>query len=129
MIDSDHRPRPTAEATLLEVDGATVVFDRGSGAAHALNETAALLWRVFDGEGTIAEIAADVADAFDVPAEAALDDVSNLVDQLGRIGALEGIGARHPADPVAPDDCDDDETPVERDPFSEPPYIAVPPNN
>jgi hypothetical protein len=113
---------------LVEVDGQALIVDRRSARAFALNDTAALLWQVFDCEGTIDQIAEDVADIFEVDAESVAAEIVDLVGALEYIGALEGSEAEPATLPQAPEDCADEE-PAERDPFAEPPYIRVPPNN
>lgn len=128
-VDGSFRPCPTPEAVLVDVDATTVLVDRATRAAHTLNDTAALLWRVFDCQGSLAEIAADVADVFGLEPDTALDDVVTLVRDLAAAGVLEGFDVVEAPVTGPPEDCVDDEPVGERDPFAAPPYIAVPPNN
>jgi Coenzyme PQQ synthesis protein D (PqqD) len=54
-------PMPKAKTERLivrEIDGETLVYDRGRDAASCLNEFAARVWRECDGETSVAEIAA-----------------------------------------------------------------------
>jgi hypothetical protein len=54
-------PMPKAKTERLivrEIDGETLVYDRGRYAASCLNEFAARVWRECDGEKSVAEIAA-----------------------------------------------------------------------
>jgi Coenzyme PQQ synthesis protein D (PqqD) len=54
-------PMPKAKTERLivrEIDGETLVYDRGRAAASCLNEFAARVWRECDGETSVADIAA-----------------------------------------------------------------------
>ena len=54
-------PMPKAKTGRLivrEIDGETLVYDRGLDAASCLNEFAARVWRECDGETSVAAIAA-----------------------------------------------------------------------
>ena len=54
-------PRPKAKTERLivrEIDGETLVYDRGRDAASCLNDFAARVWRECDGETSVAAIAA-----------------------------------------------------------------------
>jgi Coenzyme PQQ synthesis protein D (PqqD) len=54
-------PKPKAKTERLivrEIDGETLVYDRGRDAASCLNEFAARVWRECDGETSVAAIAA-----------------------------------------------------------------------
>ena len=52
-------PKAKTERLIVrEIDGETLVYDRGRDAASCLNEFAARVWRECDGETSVAEIAA-----------------------------------------------------------------------
>jgi peroxiredoxin len=57
----------------------------------ALNESAAIVWQCFDGSGSIDEIAADIADVFEVDVDAVRADVLRLARDIGAIGFLFGV--------------------------------------
>ncbi len=58
--------RHTAGVVWQEVGGEVVVYHIGSDTSYVLNPTSALAWQCFDGESTLGEILADIADVFDV---------------------------------------------------------------
>ena len=67
-------------------------LDRGlDDTSPAVRATAALVWRCFDGVGTIEEIAHDLAAAFDLPAEIVRDDVLALTRELAACGLVAGV--------------------------------------
>jgi PqqD family protein of HPr-rel-A system len=75
-----------------ELDGEVVLFDPRSGNTYRLNQTAAAVWRRCDGRATTREIAEQLAQAYDVESEAALDDVEQLVTLFGQSRLLELSG-------------------------------------
>lgn len=54
-----------------------------------LNDTAACVWELLTEEYTLDELAAAVAERFDVAAEITRADVQTFVDEINRLGLLE----------------------------------------
>ena len=54
-----------------------------------LNDTAACVWELLAQERTLDELAAAVAERFDVAAEIVRADVQTFVDEIARMGLLE----------------------------------------
>jgi hypothetical protein len=73
------------------VDGEVVVLDRRSDLIHQLNPTASYIWDRCDGQSTVAEIANQLAAAFDVDAKTAIQDVATTIMQLQSRGLLESL--------------------------------------
>jgi Coenzyme PQQ synthesis protein D (PqqD) len=78
----------------VEVDGEAVLLTEGR--LHLLNATGALVWACFDGEGTIAEIAADISEGLGVPYDEVLEDTLAVARQLGKEGLLASVTAALP---------------------------------
>jgi Coenzyme PQQ synthesis protein D (PqqD) len=58
-MTTNQTPKAKTERLIVrEIDGETLVYDRGRDAASCLNEFAARVWRECDGETSVAEIAA-----------------------------------------------------------------------
>jgi PqqD family protein of HPr-rel-A system len=72
-----------------ELDGEAVLFDLRTGDTHRLNATALAVWSRCDGRTTMREIAAQLADRYEVDPEVALDDVEQLVTRLAESGLLD----------------------------------------
>lgn len=92
-IGPDFAPRRTATAYTVELDGEAIVLDEEQNRLHLLNHTATLVWACFDGSGTLAEIAHDLADSVAQPESRILDEVVALTRSLGREGLLDGVVA------------------------------------
>ena len=82
--------RPTV--TGVELDGETVLYDEATGRVHHLNHQAALVWMFLDGETGLAELAADLADAFQVDPATMGEDVLTLARRFVDEGLLAGTG-------------------------------------
>ncbi len=81
-------PRARPDLTARAVDGEAVVLDRAGGKVHQFNRTATFIWSRLDGRSSPQELAAALADAFEVEAETAGRDVEALLAQLGALGLL-----------------------------------------
>lgn len=80
------QPRRRPDVVWEELDGEVVIYDPARTTSHLLNPSAAVIWALLDGNATLAEVAADLAETFGVEPTAMLDDVSSTV------AALEGQG-------------------------------------
>jgi Coenzyme PQQ synthesis protein D (PqqD) len=120
-IDESFVARRTGTAHTVEVDGEAVLLNDGR--LHLLNATGALVWACFDGEGTIAEIAADISEGLGVPYDTVLEDTLTVARELGTEGLLASVTAAA-ADPVPEAAADGDESKWASDPR----FIDEPPN-
>lgn len=87
-VHAGSRPAPRDRLYGRDVGGETILLDEVSGDLHTLNPSASLVWRCLDGESTLQEIAADIAEAVDAPASEVLDDVIAMVSRLDEQGLL-----------------------------------------
>ena len=77
------------EGLALEyADDELVILDKQSGQVHQLNSTATLVWRGLDEELAVGEIAAKLADRFDVDLKTAEVDVAEIISQLREVSLL-----------------------------------------
>jgi len=78
--------RKIGDDNLLMPGGAQVMNLNG---LITLNDTAAYLWELLAKERSLDELAAAVADRFDVAGRVAREDVRIFVDEITRLGILE----------------------------------------
>jgi Coenzyme PQQ synthesis protein D (PqqD) len=95
-------PRPKASVADVEIDGERVLYDPDTRAVARLDRVGALLWPALDGEGTVSDLAGDVASAFGVDESEALTDVLRLLEQLDRGGFLDDATNRGLTGPRLP---------------------------
>ncbi|NOZ21095.1 MAG: PqqD family protein [Planctomycetes bacterium] len=92
MSDLDICYAKTDLFTSRTVEGKTVLIPAGDldelDDLFPLNRTGSFLWRRIDGKTAIRELAAGVADEFDIPAKQAEEDVLAFFRQLQDIRAI-----------------------------------------
>jgi PqqD family protein of HPr-rel-A system len=80
--------KPRTDVAIEDTDGELIVLDKDAGKVHQLNKSASLVWRgLSDGLATD-DIAATLADAFEIEHESAITDVRAAVTQLRELGLL-----------------------------------------
>jgi PqqD family protein of HPr-rel-A system len=80
---------PKAGLTCRELNGELIVLDSPEGFVHHLNPSGALIWSLLDGCASIQEIAACLAEEFELDAKDIDQDVKRFIDDLERMGLLE----------------------------------------
>jgi Coenzyme PQQ synthesis protein D (PqqD) len=124
-IDETFVARRARNAHTVEVDGEAVLLNDDR--LHLLNATGALVWACFDGNGTIAEIAADISDGLGVPYETVLEETLAVVRELGAEGLLDAVAPAEPEND--PDGADDVVSPGTTSRWaSDPRFVDEPPN-
>ena len=88
-LTQDFRPSQRIDLKSRLLDGEIVVLDRDGGFVHQFNTTASYIWERCNGQHTLAEIAAQVCEMFEVDQEAALKDVIDSVRQLQKLRLLQ----------------------------------------
>jgi len=81
-------PRARPDLTARAVDGEAVLLDRAGGKVHQFNRTATFIWSRLDGRTSPENLAAALAEAFEVEPETAGRDVEALLQQLRALGLL-----------------------------------------
>jgi hypothetical protein len=120
-IDEGFVARRADGAHTVEVDGEAVLLSDGR--LHLLNATGALVWACFDGEGSIAEIAADISEGLGVPYDTVLEDTLTVARELGAEGLLASVAPA--ADEPVPEPADDGNASKWA---SDPRFVDEPPN-
>ena len=87
-VDGAARPQREPSAAWRVIDGEAVMVLPGTGKVHTLNEVGTRFWELVDGQRTLEEIAAALADEFDAPAERIGADCRTFVEELTARGLL-----------------------------------------
>lgn len=92
IIDNNDRFTRVADAFAMEVDGHTVVIDRGSEQMLTLNEAGGVLWKRLSAAASVADLVASCLDQWpEAPREIVEEDVKEfLVDALDRGAVVRG---------------------------------------
>lgn len=88
MFNSDTVPIPRQGFQLEELDGETLLYRHSLKKMIYLSESAAVVWKLCDGERTAQEIVNLLADAYPESRETVIGDVVAALDSLVREGAL-----------------------------------------
>ena len=86
---SPRMPKIREGVSAVEIDGEAVIFVQHGAQLHHLNPAAAIVYSLCDGTGTVADLAADIAEAFGAPPDQVEREVQAVVDTFDEIGILE----------------------------------------
>jgi hypothetical protein len=92
--ESDGRWRRDAELPFQTLDEETIVLDPRRREVHLLNETAARLWELLASPRSVDELAATMADEYDVAAPELREAIVECVDGLTSKGLLVAVAGR-----------------------------------
>jgi PqqD family protein of HPr-rel-A system len=81
-------PKVKDGITAIEIEDEAVLFDVEGAELHHLNPAATIVFTLCDGTGTVAELAADIADAFGAPVEQVEQEVGAVVETFDELGIL-----------------------------------------
>lgn len=106
-VDASFVPVTKASVTSAELDGERVLYDVDSGRLQRLDPVGTIIWPFLDGSASIAELAADVAEAFAADVHEVRAGIVSLVTALLDEGLLVsphdgGPAAQDAADATAP---------------------------
>ena len=65
-----------------EIDEATVIISPNDSVMHELNDTGSFLWRNIDGHKSAADLAALLAENYEVTPDIALTDTESLLEEM-----------------------------------------------
>jgi hypothetical protein len=91
VIDARTAPAPRSTVATEVLDGEAVLHDAATGQVHLLNAAASIVWQLLDGETTIEDIAAAIADATGEDFGQVSSDTIDLVRMLGGLGVIADI--------------------------------------
>jgi hypothetical protein len=86
MTSDERNPKWAADVRVRKVRGEILLA--ASGGVYTLTDVGADIWRLADGTRSVDEIATEIAERYDVPAETALRDVQAFVEELRRADLL-----------------------------------------
>jgi hypothetical protein len=104
-LDSDAIPIPRKGFVLEELDGETLLYRHSLKKLIYLNDSAASVWKLCDGERSAREIACLLADAYPEAGEVVAADVGDALERLVREGALRMTNQPEEPEPEGIDDC------------------------
>ena len=82
-------PTRSADATLQHVGSEAILYDRRNGRAHVINNSAARIWELCDGQANVEQIAGAFAAAYAMPASEVYDDVLAILATFRELRVLD----------------------------------------
>lgn len=90
-VTTSSAPARRAEVHTEALDGEAVLYDVRADRLHLLNHTTTLLWEIFDGQVTLAELADEIADELGTDRDVVLADLVSVTVHLADQGLLDGL--------------------------------------
>ena len=82
-------PTPNKDVSLQRVGQEAILHDRRNGRAHVINESAAQIWELCDGQNTLDQIVSAFAAAYALPAADVQADVQYILAKFHELRVLE----------------------------------------
>jgi hypothetical protein len=80
---------PNKDVSLQRVGQEAILHDRRNGRAHVINESAALIWELCDGQNSLDQIVSAFAAAYALPAADVHADVQYILAKFHELRVLE----------------------------------------
>ena len=82
-------PTPKKDVALQRVGEEAILHDRGNGQAHVINESAAQIWELCNGQNTLDQIVSAFAAGYGLPAADVQADVQYILAKFHELRVLE----------------------------------------
>ena len=79
---SEYLPKVKEHLTSVEIEGEAVIYDEADGNLHHLNRTATMVFAMCDGTATVEEVSGDISEAYGVPLEQVIEEVTLLIERF-----------------------------------------------
>ena len=84
------KPKARADLTFVPIEDEAILYDPEAVRLHHLNPSAALIFQLCDGSGTVKELARDIAEELELPHDEILNQVRSVVNHFRHSGILDG---------------------------------------
>jgi len=82
-------PTPNKDVALQRVGQEAILHDRRNGRAHVVNESAAQIWELCNGQNTLEQIVSAFAAEYGLPAADVQADVQDILAKFHELRVLE----------------------------------------
>jgi PqqD family protein of HPr-rel-A system len=82
-------PTRSVDATLQHVGSEAILYDRRNGRAHVINNSAARIWELCDGQANVEQIAGAFAASYAMPTSEVYDDVLAILATFRELRVLD----------------------------------------
>lgn len=88
-VGPDYVPRKAADVLELDMEDGLIVYNHDSSLVHHLNPSAAIVWRICDGEASVAQLSDEVANEYSLVGHNVQAELQSLVAELDALGLVE----------------------------------------
>ena len=88
VVIETKKPKTSPDVTLQRIGNEAILHDRRNGRAHVINESAARLWELCDGQASLDQIVGAFASAYGMPSAELHDDVVYILTKFRQLGVL-----------------------------------------
>jgi PqqD family protein of HPr-rel-A system len=92
-VPADYRPGKAAEVLELDMGDGVILYNHDSSLVHHLNPSAALLWRLCDGEATMKELAGEIAEEYGLEPDTVLGEISGVIAEFDALNLVRDRAA------------------------------------
>jgi hypothetical protein len=89
MVPLEYVPRKAADVLELDMGDGIILYNRDSDLVHHLNPTAGILWQLFAGEASIATLATEISEEWDLDLVQAQQQLRSLAAELDALGLVQ----------------------------------------
>jgi PqqD family protein of HPr-rel-A system len=93
-VPPDFRPDQAAEVLELDMGDGVILYNHDSSLVHHLNPSAALLWKLCDGDATVKELAGEIAEEYGLEPDKVLEEISGVIAEFDALNLVEDRAAR-----------------------------------
>jgi PqqD family protein of HPr-rel-A system len=87
-VPPDYRPGKAAEVLELDMGDGVILYNHDSSLVHHLNPSAALLWRLCDGEATVKELAVEIAEEYGLEPDTVVGEISGVIAEFDALNLV-----------------------------------------
>jgi PqqD family protein of HPr-rel-A system len=92
-VPTEYRPRKAADVLELDMGDGIILYNHDSNLVHHLNPSAAILWQLCDGDGSVEQLALEVAEEYGLDHPQVEREIVELIAELDALGLVEDAGA------------------------------------
>lgn len=86
-----YRPRKSADVLELDMGDGLILYNHDGDLVHHLNPSAGVVWQICDGNASVADLATDIAAAYELDIEATQDEVAAVIAEFDALGLVEDV--------------------------------------
>ncbi|MGH2660508.1 MAG: HPr-rel-A system PqqD family peptide chaperone [Actinomycetota bacterium] len=88
-VPADYTPRKRADVLELDMGDGVILYDNESSLVHHLNPSAALMWHMCDGSGSISDLARDISEEYGLERRTIHGQVTTVIAEFDALGLVE----------------------------------------